>query len=159
MRHQLFLDLDGVLADFDTGVVRATGKTPGELAIREMWQRLARTRGFFEHLDWMPGGRTLWDATAHLAPVILTGVPHGGWAEAQKLAWCARELGPNVPVATCLARDKPLKARTFLQPDAIPVIVDDREKHKAGWEAHGGVFIVHRRTEDSLAALRALGLL
>jgi hypothetical protein len=168
MRYKLFLDLDGVLADFDAGVRRVTGRLPHELGVREMWARLARARGFFEHLGWTPDGRALWEATAHLAPVVLTGVPLGGWAEAQKRAWCARELGPEVPVLTCLARDKPLKAREHLAasdigPDVaagvVPVIVDDREKHQAGWEAHGGVFIVHRRTEDSLAALTAIGLL
>jgi hypothetical protein len=159
MRYKLFLDLDGVLADFDAGVRKVTGRSPEALAVREMWPRLARADRFFERLDWTADGRALWLATAHLSPVILTGVPHGGWAEAQKRAWCARELGPGVPVATCLARDKPLKARDFFTPPAIPVIVDDREKHKPGWEAEGGIFIVHRRASDSLAALAALGLL
>jgi hypothetical protein len=158
MQYKLFLDLDGVLVDFDAGVVRATGRPPHALDVRTMWSRLARARGFFEHLGWTADGRALWEATAHLSPVILTGVPHGGWAEAQKRAWCARELGPDVPVVTCLAREKPEHARAFFEPPTVPVLVDDREKHKDGWEQRGGRFIVHRDTAASLAALSELGL-
>jgi len=42
--------LDGVLADFDTGVVRATGKLPAQLGDQVMWPLLARTPGFYDTL-------------------------------------------------------------------------------------------------------------
>ena len=59
MQYKLFLDLDGVLVDFDAGVVRATGRPPHALDVRTMWSRLARARGFFEHLGWTADGRAL----------------------------------------------------------------------------------------------------
>ena len=45
-----------------------------------MWARLANSRGFYATLPWMPGGKELWAALRVWDPIILTGVPYGGWA-------------------------------------------------------------------------------
>ncbi|MBM4292346.1 MAG: hypothetical protein FJ138_13670 [Deltaproteobacteria bacterium] len=164
--YLLFLDLDGVLADFDLGVERVTGRRPHELASRDLWRAVARARGFFAELPWTHDGRALWEATRALSPVVLTGLPMGGWAEAQKRAWCARELGVEVRVITCLAREKPSFARAHCEalraaggPALTPLLVDDRPKHQAAWEEMGGVWVTHTSAAESLAALRALGVL
>ena len=96
--YKVFVDLDGVLVDFEAGVRRVTGKMPDEQSIRSMWSRLAVEPGFYEHLEWMPDGADLWERVRGLQPTILTGLPWGNWAKPQKIAWCARELGPDVPV-------------------------------------------------------------
>lgn len=150
-RPVLFLDLDGVLADFDRGVVGVTGKRPDELPLAAMWRALARHPDFFGSLDFTPDGRELWAFCAPHLPTILTGLPQGGWAAPQKTRWVAERLGPEVPVITCMARDKPLHGG----PGAL--LVDDREKARAPWEAAGGRFILHRNAADSVAELRALG--
>ncbi len=155
--YKLFLDLDGVLADFDAQVKAITGKSPSELGDKQMWPKLAKANGFFEHLPWMPDGKALWTACQPYAPVIITGLPMGNWAEVQKRAWCKRELGEHVQVVTCMAREKPIKAKAFYEAPVIPVLIDDREKYKENWEKEGGIFIVHRSTEESLAQLFALG--
>lgn len=43
---QIYLDLDGVLADFDRGVEKYTGKRPDQLDIKQMWTALARYEDF-----------------------------------------------------------------------------------------------------------------
>ena len=60
-------------------------------------------------------------------------------------------LGPDVPVITCLAREKPRYAAPG------HVLVDDRETAREGWERNGGIFIHHRDAAHSIAALKALG--
>ena len=157
--YRLFLDLDGVLAHFDQGIYQITGQLPNQLTVREIWKAASKADGFFTHLPWMPQGRVLWEATQSLNPTILTGLPHGQWAEPQKRLWCARELGSNIPVITCMAKDKIKYAQHVLNTDEIPVLVDDRPKHKALWEQAGGIFITHRSVETSLKALIDLGLL
>lgn len=152
----LFVDLDGVLADFDRRVRELFGALPRDLPPRVMWPRLARVPGFYEHLDWLPGARDFWLALADLQPAILTGLPLGNWAEVQKRAWCRRELGPAVPVITCLSREKHLAARPLVRPGTRPVLVDDRASLQEAWEAAGGVFILHRSNAASLAALGEL---
>ena len=141
LSYRLFLDLDGVLADFDKGIYRITGQHPHQLKIGHLWKAAAKADGFFTHLPWMPEGRVLWEATQTLNPTILTGLPLGNWAEPQKRAWCARELGSHVPVLTCMARDKIKHARQILKKNETPVLVDDRPKHRALWEEQGGLFI------------------
>ena len=44
----LFLDLDGVLADFDRGVHAVTGARPEELPLKTMWAALADAPTSFE---------------------------------------------------------------------------------------------------------------
>ena len=155
--YRLFLDLDGVLANFDQGVHQITGSYPHQLSVSQMWKAIARASGFFEHLSWMPQGENLWEATKIYQPTILTGLPRGNWAEPQKRAWCARELGAGVPVITCMAHEKIKWACDVSEPGETPVIVDDRPKHKTLWENKGGIFIVHKSVNESLTELRHLG--
>jgi len=159
MSIRLFLDLDGVLADFDAGVVQATGQRPSELGDRRMWPIVARTPGFYDKLPWMTDGRDLWDFASRFHPSILTGLPMGNWAEPQKRAWCARELGPDVPVLCCRSRDKALVASGLLGEGETMVLVDDRLKLKEAWVDLGGTFILHTSAHESIAALKQLGLL
>jgi hypothetical protein len=42
----LFCDLDGVLCDFEAGVLSLTGKAPAQLTPAAMWSRLARSPEF-----------------------------------------------------------------------------------------------------------------
>jgi hypothetical protein len=151
--YTLFVDLDGVLVDFESGVAAATGSLPHDQSVRTMWSKLARTPGFYEHLEWTEDGHELWDAVKHLEPTILTGLPLGKWAEPQKRAWVARELGPDVQVITCMSRDKAKKAREAAPNDATPILVDDRERLREAWEAMGGVFIHHTSARRSLDEL------
>lgn len=150
-RPRLFLDLDGVLADFDRGVEAVTGRRPEALRVAEMWRALSRAPDFFEMLPWMPGAERLWRFCAPHAPTILTGLPLGPWAAPQKRRWVARMLGAHVPVIACMSRDKPRHAGPG------HVLVDDRAGLWAGWEAAGGIFIHHKDADGSIAALRALG--
>lgn len=147
----LFLDLDGVLADFEHGVWLATGKRPDELPARVMWRALARHPDFYGALAFMHDAPELWRFCAPYRPTILTGLPLGTWAPEQKRRWVARMLGPHVPVITCMARDKHRHAA----PGAV--LVDDRETARGPWEAAGGTFVRHTSAQTSIAALMRLG--
>jgi hypothetical protein len=153
MAH-LFLDCDGVLADFDHGVHRLTGSLPHQLELSKMWSACARHDNFFGTLELMDdqfGGMALWNAVKHVNPTILTGIPFGGWAPKQKREWAGRQFGFDVPVITCWSKEK----HTFGKPGDI--LVDDRKKAQGPWESMGGVFVLHKNTKDTLAQLTALG--
>ncbi len=162
-KYQLFVDLDGVLVDFETGVRRATGKEPSELHPRSMWPAIAGTKGFYDRLGWMPDGRDLWQVVNDFQPVILTGLPMGKWAEPQKRSWCERELSSDIPVITGMSRRKADLAHIWLEEnelsDKTPILIDDRLKIKEPWEAAGGIFILHLSAADSIEKLKELGFL
>ena len=150
LEGHLFLDCDGVLADFDAGARKVLGMSVPAFEARhgkrEFWRRLARAKDFYATLPEMPDARELFDAVKHLKPTILTGLPLGNWAAPQKVRWAAEHF-PGVPIITCMARDK----YRHMKPG--DVLVDDREDHRGKWEDAGGVFIHHRSARESLAVL------
>lgn len=152
-RRRLFLDVDGVLADFVAGVGRVCGgRTPDDMKPRDMWPRLACAHPpFFESLDFMPDAPTLLAFTMRFKPTLLSGIPHGNWAPKQKQAWVAAKLGRHVPLITCLAREK----GRYASPG--DVLVDDTPANAASWEAAGGVFVLHTDAVSTIAKLIALG--
>lgn len=147
---RLFLDADGVLADFDQGCRRLLGMRPKEYIAKHgrsaFWKRLAKAKNFYGSLPEMPDARILFDAVKHLKPTILTGLPIGPWAAPQKVGWAAEHF-PGVPVITCLARDKHKHMHSG------DVLVDDRERHRDAYEAHGVVFVHHIDAANSLRQL------
>ncbi len=153
---QLFLDLDGVLADFDAGAEAVLHMPPAQFQDRygpgAFWKKLANTSDFYNTLELLPDALELMEAVQHLDPIILTGLPIGKWAEPQKRSWVERHF-PGTQVITTLARNKPKYATPG------DVLVDDRERYREGWEAVGGVFVHHVSTHETLKELRKLGLL
>lgn len=129
------------------------------------------------------GGRELWNIIAPLKPTILTGIPMNGesWAAKQKVQWCARQLGPEIPVICCMSRDKYLyvtndspagadlsgfSSRWAENPcfssllSSKAVLIDDRPKNGRSWKGAGGLFVLHREgdVQGSLTALQGLNL-
>src|SRR3982751_5919991 len=147
---RLFLDADGVLADFDRGACELLGMKPKAFIDRHgrgaFWKKLATAPDFYGSLPEMPDARLLFDGVKHLDPTILTGLPLGNWAAPQKIEWAAAHF-PGVPIITCMARDKHKHMRSG------DVLVDDRENHRAAYEAAGVVFVHHRSAAESLSQL------
>jgi 5'(3')-deoxyribonucleotidase len=147
---RLFLDADGVLADFDDAARRLLGMSLKQYIEKHgrggFWKRLAKAGNFYGALPEMPDARRLFDAVKHLEPTILTGLPLGNWAAPQKVEWAAEHF-PGVPIITCMAADK----HKHMHPG--DVLVDDREKHRKAYEAAGVVFVHHKNAEDSLRQL------
>ena len=147
---RLFLDADGVLADFDHAARQLLGSSPKAYISKHgrgaFWKRLAKAPSFYGDLPEMSDARILFNAVKHLKPTILTGLPLGSWAAPQKVKWAAEHF-PGVPIITCMAADK----HEHMHPG--DVLVDDREKHRAAYEAAGVVFIHHKNAADSLRQL------
>ena len=151
--RQLYLDCDGVLADFDAGAERILGMPPRAYQARHgagpFWARLAQAPDFFGSLPLMRGATELFAAVRHLHPVILTGLPRGNWAAAQKVRWAARHF-PRTRIITTLATDK----RDHCAHG--DVLVDDTLKYQHLWEGAGGIFVHYRDVHQALHELSAL---
>lgn len=149
---KIFLDCDGVLADFDAHAIEYFGMHPREFESRfgagTFWMAIKKKGDFFRSLPIMPDAHELVQGVAHLDPVILTGCPSGGWAEEQKLKW-AEEHFPELSMITCRSADK----RDHAEPG--DVLIDDWPKHRHKWIEMGGIFISHYDAQSSLDTLWA----
>lgn len=136
---RLFLDCDGVLADFDAASSQLFGFDDAEERVGAgvFWKTIEKARGgFFRRLPLMPEAMKLFGAVKHMRPTILTGCPYGGWAEPQKVAWAAEHF-PGTRVITCKSSEKSVYC------DPGDVLVDDVAKYAHLWEARGGVFVLY----------------
>lgn len=153
---QLFLDCDGVLADFDTYAEQIFGLPPRKAeekhGAKRFWADLRSHEGFYSKLPLMSDAMELFESVKHLNPIILTGLPLGDWAEPQKREWGAKHF-PRTKMICCLSKDK----RNHMQPG--DVLVDDFLKYKHLWEEAGGIFVHHTSASSSIAKLQELGVL
>jgi len=148
----LYVDLDGVLADFDQGVIDLLGRPPHKVKPGLLWGMIAKSGNFYETLPMMSDAMELWAWCVERDPTILTGIPRGKWAEPQKRSWVAEKLGEDVEVICCASKDK------YKWSGEGHILIDDREKTKASWEEAGGTFILHTSAADTLAQLAELGV-
>lgn len=150
---QLYLDCDGVLADFDRRARDILGMAPRayekKYGIGAFWREIARHGDFYGTLPLMPDAMDLFAAVRHLIPVILTGLPRGQWAAPQKIRWAAEHF-PGTQILTVMAVDKRHHAQRG------DILVDDQQKHAHLWEAAGGIFVHHRSAAETIARLHAL---
>jgi hypothetical protein len=149
--RQLYLDCDGVLADFDKGATEVLGMKPRAYekrhGIGRFWRMLAGAPDFYFGLPMLPDAMTLFEGVRHLDPIILTGLPMGNWAADQKVRWAARHF-PGTRIITTMARDKRDHAREG------DVLVDDQIRHAHLWEEVGGIFVRHTDAASTLLKLR-----
>jgi len=153
----LFIDMDGVLADFDAAYKAVTGWAPDKRLDNVDWREVVARPGFYANLPPMPDALILWDFAANYALVrgynivILTGVPSSvPEAAADKRRWVNRHIGEHVPMIACRSRDKSKHAK------AGDILVDDWERYKDKWLAIGGIWITHTDAASSIAALKEL---
>lgn len=151
--RQLYIDCDGVLADFDSAahvlLGRPAAKHEAIFGTADLYERLRTASDFFTNLQPMPRAFALWAALRQYAPTILTGQPPGEWARAQKLAWRDAHF-PGAPMVVCYSHDK----RAYCQPG--DVLLDDRTKYAHLWRDAGGVFIHYDATRPLAETVQAV---
>lgn len=163
---QVFLDSDGVLADFDKLAGEILGmpsreferikhsKTDGTMGgSAEMWRRLYEHEDFFYKLPKMEDADELVAGVEAMGftPIVLTGIPSkdgSDWAIGQKIRWYEKHF-PHLQVICCKSKDKLL----HMIEGKHNVLIDDWTQHKKKWEDAGGTFIVHTSAADSLKKL------
>lgn len=154
--RKLFLDLDGVMADFETHFWNLFHKDPpskGGVNDDEMWRLIHEQGDFFLTMPTFPLTKWFWmnlRMSGH-EPIILTAASKKHYPEmaAQKMKWVRTIMGPDVMVIpTYGSASKAL----FLQ-NAGDILIDDYEKNCDRWSKAGGIAIHHTTYEKTLAEL------
>ena len=149
---QLYVDLDGVLADFDTGYEREFGVRPSKTDDNVDWDAVRRCANFYANLPPMPDFPALWTRISRYDPIVLTGVPKSlpdaSW---NKRAWVKQYLPNTLMIAT-----RSSEKATYARPG--DVLIDDWERYRPLWEKAGGVWITHVSAVETDRLLTEMGL-
>lgn len=162
--ERIYLDLDGVIADFNRGALALWGRTPVEAARinkpgdyegiygvvhateEEFWARInAVGAPFWEELYTVQNDVDLFDACSLLAPaVILTSPSKEPSCVAGKLTWLQNRYGRGFRhYVFCPA----LQKQQLAGPGRL--LIDDRDDNCQRWREAGGVAILYPQQWNS----------
>jgi hypothetical protein len=174
--HQIYCDMDGVLADFVGGtVVHITNKLQSgeaeelkatigrdyiqsedidnnKLVRRYMYRELENHADFWKDLPWMPGGKELWAYIAPYNPHILT-APMGYGSEIGKQEWIDKNLNPPPPEKVFMSHEK---YRWAVRDGGPNILIDDFSKNTVPWTEAGGIAILHTDTAKTIQELEKI---
>jgi hypothetical protein len=155
-KYKIYVDLDGVLANFEKGVSELLKAPMKYQNTNEMWRYIkaySRRGGkLWRDLSLMPDAKTLWNYIKKYDPEILSsgGDPVFG-ADVQKRKWVAEHFGGNVKVN--ITRRSNEKAQ-YAAPNHI--LIDDMMKSIGPWIKAGGIGILHKNANDTIKKLQDL---
>jgi len=126
----VYVDMDGVLADFDRGFYEITGISTDNLADDELWARIDAygKAKFFSELPWMDGGKEMWNfITENFLDVkILSALGKSDKIDKQtiqgKTAWLRHHI-PSLHSNDIILVDNKHRKRHYSKPGDI--IIDD----------------------------------
>lgn len=149
----LFVDLDGVLADFDSHYENLFGRRPDKLKHDVNWREVSESKDFYANIPPMSDMQELWDVIERFEPIVLTGIPSSvKEAASNKQAWVSKNLGPHVEIRCCFSREK----YKHCQPEDI--LIDDWEKYRQKWIDAKGIWITHLDARSTIVELKRLGI-
>ena len=175
---QIYCDLDGVLCDFDGRlndllteefanprsekieklVKKISGKPPlskqelkRDKNLRKLgFYLIAKTDGFWEHLDWTKDGKRLWNYIKDKSPKILSSqLISDSKCPEEKVRWCVREL--KVPPSEVIIEINKWK---YAGPHSI--LIDDTPKKVDPFIDKGGLAILHKKTSSTIRELERI---
>ena len=150
---QVFVDMDGVLADFDLHYETHFGTRPCKKSDNVNWKAVQAVKGFNLNIPPMADLEALWARIERHNPIVLTGTPSSvPEAADNKRAWARKHLGEDVRVICCQAKEK------YMHASRGDILIDDRMKYKDLWVAAGGRWITHVSAADTARQLSEMGL-
>lgn len=157
-KYKVYCDLDGVVANFDWKFMSiSNGITCDDYVEKygyEKFWKLIHSHGvnFWESIPLMRDANKLWGVIKRFNPIVLTAIPDRD-AEIPtkgKITWIKKNLGGNVPYIICLRSEK----QKYVSENSI--LIDDLPKNIEEWEAAGGIGILHKNANSTIAQLKKL---
>ena len=150
----IFLDMDGVVADFDSYANSILGYSTlgGKRYPPEDWAKISENPRFYYELDICPWANQLVAAVHEVADLhnydikFLTAIPRANdvpWCFTDKVLW-AQERWPDIPVwFGPYSHDKQHHCRPG------DILIDDRDDNITAWNLAGGLGILHQGDVDA----------
>ena len=156
MDYKIFLDMDGVLVNFDQQFQELTGMMPREFESKydsnKFWEEIDNAGvGFWRGMKWMPGGEALYNRASQFDHVLLSSPSRSEVSKIGKRLW-RRDKTPDTKLILARSYNK----RKYAAPNHI--LIDDREDNIQQWKDAGGIGILYKSAEQVNAELDKLGL-
>ena len=158
--NKLYLDLDGVFADFNSAVKELIGKYPGEIDRKTLWINVQKVPNFYYNLKLMGNAKESFDYIINnsIVPVeILTALPSPAkylrTSAADKQQWVYDNLSKDI-VTHCVVNWR--EKANFAKENNV--LVDDQFKNISAWNNNGGIGIHHHSFLATINLLEKHGI-
>lgn len=159
--YEIFVDLDGVLADLETYVENVLNQKLQTLPNGnwanddEIWKKLRELgEPKFDQLGLIPDAMTLWNYVKPHTPHVLTATGYPVKENAAlKRKWVNKNLSGYGDIHTV---EKSVLKADLAHPHAI--LIDDRNKSIDPWRKAGGIGIHHKSATQTIEELKKLGI-
>lgn len=158
--NTLYLDMDGVVADFDGYAHRVLGLPPsGGIYPDDVWQQLAQNPRIYRDLLPTPYAGQLFRECVNFCLkhkyewAFLTAVPKGNdvkHAFYDKVEWVQKYFPSTTVFFGPFSKDKHQHCRPG------DILIDDRRSNIEEWRASGGLGILHSDIDSTLTQLNHL---
>ena len=150
--YKLYLDMDGVLVDFEGGFINLTNMTSKELADKQGKKDVVDTYisagiKFWSNLKWIHGGKEVWDTAQKLFKNVFilssTGTSdteRGNVVATGKRIWLKNNIPSMEEQNIFIVNGRRLKPQ-YASKDSI--LVDDMSDTIHQWNVKGGYGILH----------------
>lgn len=147
MKTRLYIDLDGVMADFDKYFLEEFGVESSKLDDPTLWKWINGHGNFFINLPLCEGALDFFKSVEHMNPTILTACPKSNYAVAavQKRQWVYKHLSEDITVIPMMGG----KNKCLFMHSPGDILIDDFEKNCIPWAEHGGFAIHHKNFEET----------
>lgn len=146
---RIYLDLDGVLADFDSHFENTFGHRTCEVSDKLLWDKINSYENFFIDLPLMKKSMNLFTYfTKRYETKILTSCPRSFYTRAalQKKRWVRKNFCEEIEVLPVLGgRNKAL----FMHKEG-DILIDDMKKNCDSWDENGGISILHKNVDNTI---------
>jgi len=156
MDYKIYLDMDGVLVDFDQQFKDLTGMMPREFEAKHgstgFWEAIDKAGvGFWRGMSWMPGGEALYNRASQFDHELLSSPSRSELSKIGKRLW-RRDKTPS----TKLTLSRSYLKKNYAAPNHI--LIDDREDNIQQWRDAGGIGILYTSANQVNTELDKLGL-
>tara|TARA_Y100000593_G_C4309058_1_gene337389 strand:+ start:2373 stop:2945 length:573 start_codon:yes stop_codon:yes gene_type:complete len=157
--RQIFLDMDGVLADFESKITEMLGEkvwnTDAGHAVYDAHKRELTAKHMFRKMDPLPDAWKLvdWCCNSGIHTEILTaaGTVNRELVVRDKIEWIREHINPYW---TIIPTFKGSQKSAFAHKKAV--LIDDRDKNIECWVEAGGIGILHTTAENTIKQLNEL---
>lgn len=162
MVEKVYLDLDGVFADFDQAIRDYVDPLfiDGHIDNKMMWPIFEKVPNLFYNLKVIDGSLELYHRLKHLNPIILTAVPipRGNLVTAKqdKARWVRENISEDIPIICVNSWKYKVQYANNWRPgnefnSPHNLLIDDMKRNIDMWKLYGGLGIVHKNAEETLA--------